>query len=416
MRFGGQMTTGLPLRNPVVDQVASDTSEVSAYIKDNNMKKIGIIGGGQLGRMLIQAAIDWSLEIHVLDPDKDAPCKAIAHRFVVGHRTDAEAVYQFGKDLDIVTIEIENVSVEGLKRLEENGVQVFPQPAVIEIIKDKRLQKQFYHQHQIPTADFVLVENRAAIEQHLDFLPAFQKLGTGGYDGKGVKKLATPDEVEWAFDAPSLLEKLVDIDKELSVIVARNQQGIVVAFPLVELVFNPVYNLVDYLLSPASVSDIINKKATEIAKDIITKLDMVGLLAIELFLTKTGELLVNEIAPRPHNSGHHTIEGNLTSQFQQHLRAILNFPLGATAVRQQAAMLNILGAEGHRGEATYQHFEEVINMEAVYVHLYGKKLTKPGRKMGHLTILDNDTSSLMEKIQLLKNKIKVVSDDLDMTI
>jgi 5-(carboxyamino)imidazole ribonucleotide synthase len=371
------------------------------------MKKVGIIGGGQLGRMLIQAATDWNLEIHILDPDANAPCKDIAHRFVVAERTDAEAVFEFGKDLDVVTIEIENVTVEGLQRLVDSGVAVYPQPSVIQTIKDKRLQKQFYLDNNIPTSHFILTENKADVEANLSFLPAFQKLGTGGYDGQGVQKLEGKNDLHKAFDAPGLLEKMVDVEKEISVIVARNKNGEVTTFPATEMVFDPKYNLVDYLWSPAQISPLVAAKAEAIAEKVILAYDMIGLLAIELFLTKNGEILVNEVAPRPHNSGHQSIEGNYTSQFQQHLRSILNLPLGNTEVRTLSAMVNVIGAEGFTGDAHYEGVENLFDIEGAYLHLYGKKITKPGRKMGHITILDSDMTSLKAKIETVKTSLIV---------
>lgn len=374
------------------------------------MKKVGIIGGGQLGRMLIQAATDWNLEIHILDPDPNAPCKDIAHRFVVAERTDTKAVYEFGKDLEVVTIEIENVSVEALEQLEKAGVKVFPQANVVRTIKDKRLQKQFYQDHNIPTADFVLIDSKADLEQHVDFLPAFQKLGTGGYDGRGVQYLKDASDFDKAFEAPSLLEKAVDIHKEISVIVARSESGEIQSFPPVELVFNPKYNLVDYLLSPAQIDESVAQKAKAIAERVIVAYDMVGLLAIELFLTPEGDILVNEVAPRPHNSGHQTIEGNYTSQFQQHLRSILDFPLGNTAVRNQSVMVNVLGAEGHTGDAKYEGATEILGIDGVYLHLYGKKITKPSRKMGHVTIIEDDLEVLNQKMEFVKSTLKVITD------
>jgi 5-(carboxyamino)imidazole ribonucleotide synthase len=366
------------------------------------MKKVGIIGGGQLGRMLIQAATDWNLEIHILDPDANAPCKDIAHRFVVAERTDADAVFEFGKDLDVVTIEIENVTVEGLQRLVDSGVAVYPQPSVIQTIKDKRLQKQFYLDNNIPTSRFILTENKADVAANLGFLPAFHKLGTGGYDGQGVQKISSKADLDKAFDAPGLLEEMVDIDKEISVIVARNKNGDITTFPPTEMVFDPKYNLVDFLLSPAQISPLVAAKAEAIAEKVILAYDMIGLLAIELFLTKNGEILVNEVAPRPHNSGHQSIEGNYTSQFQQHLRSILNLPLGNTNVRTLSAMVNVIGAEGFTGDAHYEGVENLFDIEGAYLHLYGKKLTKPGRKMGHITILDNDLKRLSTKIDEVK--------------
>jgi 5-(carboxyamino)imidazole ribonucleotide synthase len=380
---------------------------VNHFLQKIELKKVGIVGGGQLGRMLIQAATDWNLEIHILDPDENAPCKDIANRFVVAERTDADAVFEFGKDLDVVTIEIENVSVEGLQRLADSGVDVYPQPSVIQTIKDKRLQKQFYLDNDIPTSPFILTENKAEVEANVRFLPAFQKLGTGGYDGQGVQQLAGKADLAKAFDAPSLLEKAVDIEKEISVIAARNKDGEVVTFPTTEMVFDPKYNLVDYLLSPAQVSPLIAAQAEAIAEKVILAYDMVGILAIEMFLTKDGNILVNEVAPRPHNSGHQTIEGNFTSQFQQHLRAILNLPLGNTAIRTQSAMVNVIGADGYKGDAHYDGVENLFDIEDTYLHLYGKKLTKPGRKMGHITILEDDLEALKAKIETVKAALVV---------
>lgn len=373
-------------------------------------QKIGILGGGQLGRMLIQAAIDLDLEIHILDPSPDAPCKNIATHFTIGSLTDFDTVYQFGKSLDILSIEIENVNTMALQKLVEEGKQVYPQPKVIEVIQDKRKQKQFYRQHQIPTADFILTKNKEEVAQNTDFLPAFQKLGSGGYDGRGVQRLDGADDLEKAFDAPGLLEKLTDIDKEIAIIISRNAQGKTAVFPPVELVFDPELNLVDYLYAPAQISNEMIEKGNEIAKKVIESLDMVGILAIELFLTKDGELLVNEVAPRPHNSGHHTIEANITSQYEQHLRTLLDLPPGATTTRSFAAMVNLLGEKGYTGPAKYDGLEEVLAMQGVYIHLYGKKITNPSRKMGHITLLGDDLDDLKQKIEKVKDTLKVVSE------
>jgi 5-(carboxyamino)imidazole ribonucleotide synthase len=371
--------------------------------------KIGILGGGQLGRMFIQSAMNWNVEVHILDPDPEAPCKDIATSFRVGNLTDEDAVYQFAKDLDVITIEIENVSVSALEKLQAEGKKIYPQPEVIRIIQDKRTQKQFYQQHQIPTADFRLIENATQLKDHLDFLPAFQKLGSGGYDGRGVIKLEDEFHLDRAFDAPSILEKLTDVWTEISVIIARNPKGEIAVFPPVEMVFNPEYNLVDYLLAPAQISHETLQKAEQLARQVITAFDMVGILAIEMFLTSTGELLVNEVAPRPHNSGHQSIEANFTSQYEQHLRAILDLPLGDTQIRSYSAMVNLLGEKDCEGEAIYQGLEEAIAQKGVFVHLYGKKYTKPFRKMGHITILDNDLGKLREKVKWAKDKVKVIA-------
>jgi 5-(carboxyamino)imidazole ribonucleotide synthase len=371
--------------------------------------KIGVLGGGQLGRMMIQAAIDLNLDISVLDPDEDAPCKSIATSFQAGSITDFQTVYDFGKNCDLITIEIENVNTLALKKLEKEGKIVYPQPHIVEMIQDKRLQKQFYQDHQIPTASFLLTENKEDVKNHLEFLPAVHKLGKAGYDGRGVQKLKSAQDLELAFDQPGLLEKLIDFEKEISVIVARNEKGEMAVFPVVELVFHPQFNLVEYLFSPAEIPDKIRVHAENIAKKLIQDLGMIGLLAVEMFVTKEGEVLVNEIAPRTHNSGHQTIESNYTSQFKQHLRAILNLPLGATINKIPSAMVNLLGESGHNGMAIYEGMEKVLALEGAYVHLYGKKFTKPFRKMGHVTIIDRDIQRLKEKAKFVKENLKVIA-------
>ncbi|MEQ9402008.1 MAG: 5-(carboxyamino)imidazole ribonucleotide synthase [Cyclobacteriaceae bacterium] len=375
--------------------------------KDITDLKIGVLGGGQLGRMMIQSAINYNLDISILDPDPNAPCSGLVKDFRVGKLTDEKMVYEWGKDFDLITIEIENVSVAALKRLESEGVQVFPQPNIIELIQDKRKQKTFYKAHGIPTADFVLTENKKDIEKHTAMLPAVNKLGTEGYDGRGVQVIKTSSDIRLGFDKPGLLEQLVDFEKELSVIVSRNKKGETSSFPVVELSFHPEQNLVEFLFAPADISKEIESKATDLAIQVIEKLELTGLLAVEMFLTKGGEILVNEVAPRTHNSGHQTIEGNLTSQFEQHLRAILNLPQGATDSVSPAAMVNLLGEEGYTGDAKYEGLSQCMEMKGVYVHLYGKKKTKPFRKMGHVTILDPDINSLKTKARLVKETLKV---------
>lgn len=371
--------------------------------------KIGILGGGQLGRMMIQSAIDFNLQIHVMDPDPAAPCSEIAGSFCQGDIKNYDAVMDFGKELDLITIEIEAVNTEALRDLEKMGKSVFPQPHIIELIQDKRKQKTFFKADRIPTAEFVLAENKEEVKAHAHFLPAVNKLGRDGYDGRGVKVLRTKSDLQYAFDAPSILEELVDFKKELSVIVGRNSSGEVRCFPLVELVFHPTANLVEFLFAPAEVSEEIELASYRLAEDVITRLDMVGLLAVEMFLTKEDQLLVNEVAPRTHNSGHHTIEANITSQFEQHLRAILDLPLGATDLIKPAAMVNVLGAEGFNGTAKYQGLRELVAIPGVHLHLYGKKETKPFRKMGHITITDKNITALKEKAEQVKQLIKVIA-------
>lgn len=371
--------------------------------------RLGILGGGQLGRMLLQACPNYDVYNVVLDPDPEAPCRHLASRFVQGSLTDYETVYRFGKEVDLLTIEIENVNVQALYQLEREGLTIYPQPRVIDIIQDKRTQKQFYRDNGIPTPDFILVDGKADIAANLDFLPAFNKLGRGGYDGGGVRRLDGAADIERAFDAPGVLEKLVDFDREISVIAARNAQGEIAVFPAVECVFDPRYNLVDYLLAPSQASAAILERAEAIARMVIDRLGLVGILAVEMFVTRDGEVLVNEVAPRPHNSGHQTINANYTSQYEQHLRAILGLPLGSTALKSPSAMVNVLGEEGHSGPARYEGLNELLSISGVNLFLYGKKFTRPKRKMGHVTILDNDLERLMQKVAQVKQAIRVVA-------
>lgn len=361
--------------------------------------------------MLLQASIDWNLRVHILDPDPEAPCRHLCSRFVTGSLLDYDTVYQFGQSVDVLTIEIERVNVDALEALQRAGKRVFPQPSVIRTIQDKRLQKQFYRDHNLPTADFFLTENRSDVARlPADFFPAFHKLGRDGYDGRGVQRIASPDDVAKAFDAPGVLEKAVDFEKELAVIVARNKRGEVETFPTVEMVFHPELNLVEYLFAPAEVSEAIDRQAQSIARQTADAFGIVGLLAVELFLDKAGRVLINEVAPRPHNSGHHTIRANVTSQFEQHWRAILNYPLGNTASYQPAAMVNLLGEDGHTGPARYEGLETLLAMPGVFPFFYGKAITKPFRKMGHVTVMDTDMATLRQKVAQVQAGIRVISE------
>jgi len=373
---------------------------------DTNLK-VGVLGGGQLGRMLLQSAININIDLKMMDPDVNAPCSKLVADFQVGDLEDYDAVYKFGSNCDILTIEIEKVNIEAMKKLQMEGVKVFPQPEIIEMIQDKRLQKQFYLDHNIPTAPFTLTDNRSDLEKLTDKFPAVHKIGKGGYDGRGVQVIKSKDDISKGFDAPSLLEEFVPFKKELAVIVSRNEAGDVNTFPVVEMVFHPEHNLVEYLLSPAIIDKAEEEKAKNIAIDIINKLEMVGILAVEMFLTKDNEILVNEIAPRPHNSGHQSIEGNFVSQYDQHLRAILNLPLGNTSTKVSSAMVNVLGEDGFTGDAKYEGMEEIMKIPGASVHLYGKKITKPFRKMGHVTITDPSLTSLKRKIEIVKSTLKV---------
>jgi 5-(carboxyamino)imidazole ribonucleotide synthase len=370
--------------------------------------KIGILGGGQLGRMLIQSGIDYNLSFSVLDPDENAPCRNLSD-FHVGKLTDYDTVLGFGLTCDIITIEIENVNTVALKALAREGKKVFPQPDVIELIQDKRSQKLFYRAFGIPTANFVLTENRNEVEKYVTMLPAVHKLGREGYDGRGVQIIRNENDLDKAFDSPGLLEDLIDFEKEISIIVARNEHGEIKTYPPVEMVFHPEQNLVEYLFSPAHLPISVKQEADTIARRIIAELKMVGLLAVEMFVTRDGKVLVNEIAPRPHNSGHQTIEANITSQYEQHLRCLLSLPLGETEIIMPSAMVNLLGEPGHEGPARYEGFEEAVKVSGVHVHLYGKKSTKPFRKMGHVTIVDQDEAILKEKAVLIKRTLKVIT-------
>ncbi|MES2386943.1 MAG: 5-(carboxyamino)imidazole ribonucleotide synthase [Bacteroidota bacterium] len=366
-----------------------------------------MLGGGQLGRMLIQSAIDFQIEVHSLDPDPDAPCLPYSHKFTCGKLTDYDTVLAFAADADVVTVEIENVNTDALAELERQGKAVYPQPSVLRLIQDKSLQKQFYTDNGIPTSAFILTADSAEVAANAHLLPAVHKLAREGYDGRGVQKLQSAADLHKAFDKPGVLEQLVDIEKEISVIVARSRAGEVAVYPAVELVYHPEKNLVEYLLSPARLSPAHVASAEALARTVIEKLDMVGLLAVEMFLDKAGNILVNEVAPRPHNSGHQTIKAAFTSQYEQHWRAILGYPLGSTDTLSPSAMVNLLGEEGETGEADYEGLTQALALPGVYPHLYGKKNTKPFRKMGHITILDPDFESLQKKTAQVREWVKV---------
>lgn len=369
--------------------------------------KLGILGGGQLGRMLIQESINYNITTHVLDPDGEAPCKDLCSKFVKGSLTDYQTVYDFGKQVDLLTIEIEKVNVDALEQLENEGVLVYPQSRVIRLIQDKGVQKQFFKENDIPSAPFRLIQDKAELLAGDFTMPFIQKLRKDGYDGRGVQAISTSEDLDKAFDSVSIIEDWVDFEMEIAVIVARNDKGEVKTFPCVEMDFNPEANLVEFLISPSTLPFDILQTADRLAIKIAEDLKIVGILAVEMFLTKDGEILVNEIAPRPHNSGHQSIEGNYTSQYEQHLRAIFNLPLGDTRSISNAVMINLLGEKGFEGLAEYEGLNEILKIEGVYVHLYGKKITKPFRKMGHVTILDDDREKAIEKAKIVKDTIKV---------
>jgi len=377
---------------------------MSFYDKDF---RLGILGGGQLGRMFIQEAINYNVNVCILDPSPDAPCAAIANEFHLGDFKDYDTVMNFGKQMDVITIEIEHVNVQALKDLQKMGKKVFPQPEVLEIVIDKGVQKQFYQENDIPTAPFHLIDDKNGIAKYRDEFPFMQKARTGGYDGKGVTPLRNDVDLNKAFDCPSVLEKMIPFEKEIAITVARNEKGEVSTFPLVELDFNPEANLVEYLYSPARTSSEIETKAKAVAIKTAEAFNLVGLLAVEMFLTKEGEILVNEVAPRTHNSGHHSIEGNVTSQFEQHLRAVLNMPLGNTEIISSAVMINLLGEKDFSGPAIYEGIDEALKIPGVYVHLYGKSETKPFRKMGHTTCLGKSIEEALQKAKKVMDILKV---------
>lgn len=371
--------------------------------------KLSILGGGQLGRMLVQPCVKYNILTHVLDEDANAPCKGVCTNFTQGSFKDYQTVIDFAKDTDLITIEIEHVNVDALEELEKQGKAVYPQPRIIRMVQDKGLQKQFYKENNIPTSEFILLESEAEIEQHIEFLPAFQKSRTAGYDGRGVKGIFTESDICGALKGPCLLEKKVDYEKEISIIIARNTQGEIAIYPAVEQVFHPEKNLLQYLQSPADISVEVAEKANEIARHIMVSLKMVGLLAVEMFVTKDGDVLVNEVAPRPHNSGHHTIEANITSQYEQHLRAITGMPLGATDAIQPSVLINLLGEDGYEGEAIYEGVEKCLSLPGVYIHLYGKTFTKPFRKMGHVTVVGKTWEEVKQKAEIVEKSLKIIA-------
>lgn len=376
----------------------------SALFKTN----IGIVGGGQLGLMMQQAGFEWHLNPTYLDPDPEASVKPYGN-VVQGSFRDYQTVLDFGADKDLISIEIEDVNLRALKELEALGKKVFPQPKVLEIIQNKWTQKNFLLENGFPTSEFIAwsLENKKAA---INFLPAFWKQNTGGYDGKGVVKIETVKDLLTLLNLPGFLEKKVDLGKEIAVIVARNEQGEISTFPLVEQVFHPVANLVEYLQTPAQVSQSIEKECIGLAKSLAEKLEIVGLLAVELFVDKSGKVLVNEMAPRPHNSGHQTIEACFTSQFQQFWRAILNFPLGDTSMRHPfAAMVNLIGEPNFIGSPVYEGLEGCLKLSGVYIHLYGKVQTRPFRKMGHATVVASTLVELQQKVSFVKNHLKVIA-------
>lgn len=375
--------------------------------------KLGIIAGGQLGKMLALAASNWDVKTYILDPDENCAASTICTNYTKGNYSDYETVYQFGKKVDMVTFDIENINTDALIQLQAEGKKIYPEPEILKLIQDKGLQKQFYKTNQIPSSPFKLYETKNEIlndlsEEKIQF-PFVQKLRTSGYDGKGVEVITNSENLSKLMEGKSLVEEKVKIKKELAVIVARNTKGEIKSFPMVEMEFNHEANLVERLICPSSESTKIQEQAKQLAETIISKLGMTGILAVEFFIDNAGNLLVNEIAPRPHNSGHHTIESCITSQYEQHLRSILGFPLGSTELKIPSVMINLLGEKDEVGLVKYEGLTECMAIEGTKIHIYGKKETKPFRKMGHVTVLDKSIDVAKLKAKKVIETLKVKS-------
>jgi 5-(carboxyamino)imidazole ribonucleotide synthase len=371
------------------------------------MQKVGILGGGQLGRMLLQAAANYPVETFVLEEDPECPAAHLCNHFVLGNIRDYDTVYRFGQGLDALTIEIENVNVEALEALEAAGVKVVPKPSVLRLIKNKIFQKQYYQQFSIPTAEFAVINGRHEIEAHPHLLPGVQKLATGGYDGKGVQIIEHRGQIAEGFAEASVLEKKVALKKEIAMMVAVGQDGKWALYPPVEMMFNHVLNLLDFQLCPANISRDVLWKVEAIALSVVRNFNSPGLFAVELFIDQNDDVFVNETAPRVHNSGHHTIEAHYSSQYDMLWRILLGFPLGNTKALFPSAMVNVIGAPGHSGPAYYKGLGAVLEIDNAFLHLYGKKETRPGRKMGHVTILSTEKQDLIHKANKIKNLLSV---------
>ena len=375
--------------------------------------KLGILGGGQLGKMLLSEAKRYDLHTKVMDSNKHAPCKKIADDFIIGDITDYDDVINFGNSVDLITVEIENVNTDALEFLEKSGKKVYPSPKNLRIIQNKSDQKNFYSKNNLPTSRFKNYSNiqdlkRNFFNDNFEF-PFVWKSSRFGYDGKGVKIIKNIEDLDFSYDHQCLIEEKVSIKKELSVIVSRNIDGKIKCFPVVEMEFNEKSNLVEYVMCPANISKQTEKKAIMIASEIAKKFEMVGLLAVELFITNKDEILINEVAPRPHNSGHHTIECCVTSQFDQHIRSILNLPLGETSILIPGIMVNLVGENMEEGNVNYKNINDIFDIPGVYIHIYGKKKSRLNRKMGHITIVNKDINKAIEIGKSIKNKIKVTS-------
>jgi 5-(carboxyamino)imidazole ribonucleotide synthase len=375
--------------------------------------KLGIIGGGQLGKMLLSETLKFDVHTLVLDPSESAPCKIACNEFFVGDLMDFDTVYNFGKRADVVTIEIENVNVEALEALEKEGIKVYPSSKTLRTIQDKSQQKLFYVDNNIPTAPFSRFAYKDEIltainNESLNF-PFVWKSTRFGYDGYGVKIVKTYSDLDNLTAGECITENLIPFEMELAVIVVRSVSGKVATYPVVEMEFHPEANQVEYVICPARISHDIAKKAELVALKTSAAFKHVGLLAVEMFLTKNGDILVNEVAPRPHNSGHFSIEASITSQYEQHLRAILDLPLGSTKSKAAAVMVNLVGDENYSGPVAYENIEKMLSLEGVTPHIYGKKETRPFRKMGHVTIVNQDLTEARKIAEQVKRTIKVIS-------
>lgn len=379
----------------------------------SSKQTIGILGGGQLGKMLLNTTRQWDLQTKVMDPSAEAPARIACNHFVQGDLMDYQTVVDFGKEVEVLTIEIENVNTDALATLEQQGVKVYPQAAVLKVIQNKCHQKQFYQKNKIPTASFQLFNSKEelkdAVGRGLISFPFVWKSESTGYDGYGVQIVRSNQNLEEIKEGACMAEELVAIEKELGIIVCRSPKGETRCYPCVEMEFHPEANQVEYVLSPARISKEVAKKAEEIALAVSKAFQHVGLLAVELFLTKDGEIWVNEVAPRPHNSGHYSIEASYTSQFEQHIRALLDLPLGNTANKVSGVMVNLVGKEGHNGPVHYKNIEHILAIEGVNPHIYGKKETRPFRKMGHITIVNKELSVARKIAEDVKETIEVIT-------
>jgi 5-(carboxyamino)imidazole ribonucleotide synthase len=375
--------------------------------------KLGILGGGQLGKMLLAETRKFDIQTYVLDPSEEAPSRIACNKFFQGDLMDFETVYDFGKQVDVLTFEIELVNLEALEKLESEGTKIYPSPKTLRLIQNKGIQKDFYFSNEIPTADFQKFHNlenlKMTVHNHTLPLPFVWKCTEFGYDGNGVKVIRHSSDLDSLPNVECIAEAMVPFKNELAVIVARNVSGEIKTYPVVEMEFHPEANQVEYVICPARIKESVAQKAREIALEVSRKFNHVGLLAVEMFQTENDEILVNEVAPRPHNSGHYSIEASYTSQFENHLRAILDLPLGNTASKVAGIMVNLVGAEGFSGEVVYENIEQILKIDGVTPHIYGKKQTRPFRKMGHVTIVNENMDEARKIAEEVKNTIRVVS-------